>query len=497
VIRRTRPTGTPAALRARRIVVVGGGMGGLAAAIRLGAAGHHVTVLERNDELGGKLTVRHRDGFTFETGPSLLTLPGVFDDLFRAAGTRLADEVGLVRLDPQFRYHWPDGTAVTVADDPASNAALPGWSSFVAAGERIWEVAERTFFAGPIEHPLSLARRMRSPLDLVRIDPLRTLDRLARRHLPDPRLQQWAGRYATYSGSSPYAAPATLACIPYVESAFGSWYVRGGLGALRDAVVRVAARVGVALHTGTAVARIDVRGGRVAGVSLADGSSVPADVVVSNTDATVLYERLLPAPRALARVRRATPSTSGLVVLVGARGTTPGLAHHTVWFSSDYPREFRQIVDEGRVADEPTVYACVSSVTDPSQAPADHENWFLLVNTPARPEKVPAAYAEVVLDRLRDVGVDLRSRALFTEVITPADIEERYATPGGAIYGTSSNGRRAAFVRPANRGAVPGLYLVGGSSHPGGGLPLVTISARIVADMIAHDLAAATSGARP
>jgi phytoene dehydrogenase-like protein len=224
----------------------------------------------------------------------------------------------------------------------------------------------------------------------------------------------------------------------------------------------------------------------VTGVALADGSSLAADVVVANADAHHLYTDLLPDRKALRRTRRATPSTSGFVVLAGVRGLTPGIGHHNVWFSADARHEFAQLHDD-ELADDPTVYACVSSVTDPSQAPAGDENWFLLVNTPAGAAVDRDAYRDVVFDRLGRAGIDLRSRLAFSETLTPSDFEQRYRAPGGAIYGTSSNGRRAAFVRPANRGAVPGLYLVGGSTHPGGGLPLVTMGARIVADLIQAD----------
>jgi phytoene dehydrogenase-like protein len=218
-----------------------------------------------------------------------------------------------------------------------------------------------------------------------------------------------------------------------------------------------------------------------------DGEQIPADVVIANCDAELLYRDLLPHPAALRKVRRARPSTSGFVVCAGVRGRTPDLAHHNVWFSADSRAEFAAL-DAGRLADDPTIYACVSSVTDPSQAPPDHENWFVLVNTPSGIDVDAAEYQSLIFDRLAGHGVELRDRLAFTDTMTPADIESRYAAPGGAIYGTSSNGRRAAFVRPANRGAVSGLYLVGGSSHPGGGLPMVTISARIVADMVAADL---------
>jgi phytoene desaturase len=478
------------------VVVVGGGVGGLAAALRLRAAGHAVRVLERRPALGGKLDVRVRDGFTFDTGPSLLTLPGVLDELFRVAGTRLSAEVDLTRLDPQIRYRWPDGSGFDASDDPeattrAVDAFSPGGGAalrrFTAHGQRIWAVSERTFLAGPMSGPLDLLRRMRSPRDLTAIDPVRTLDAVARRTFSDSRLVQWAGRYATYSGSSPYRAPATLACIPAVEARHGVWYPAGGMGALRDALVRVAERTGVELATGCEVERIEASGARVRAVVTADGTRHRADVVVANVDAEHLYRDLLPDGPALTRTRRAGRSLSGFVVLAGVRGTTPGQAHHTVWFPADQALEFRQLVDGGVLADRPTIYACVPSVCDPTQAPPGHESWFLLVNAPAGVAVDRAAYQARLFDLLAAYGTDLRDRLCFTETITPADLAERYRAPGGAIYGASSNGRRAAFLRPANRGPRRGLYLVGGSSHPGGGLPLVAISGRIVAVLVGQD----------
>jgi phytoene desaturase len=477
------------------VAVIGAGVGGLAVAIRLAAAGHHVEVLERNEVTGGKLASVRRAGATFDVGPSLLTLPHLVDDVLALAGTSLAVEVELVRLDPQFHHHWPDGSALTVPDGrdgpdgaaAAFEAFRPGagaaWRRFDERGRRIWDVSERTFLAGPMDGPRQLLGRMRSPRDLTAIDALRTLHGRASSVFDDARLVQWASRYATYSGSSPYRAPATLACIPHVEQRYGCWYPMGGLDAVRAALERAAVALGVRIRTGCEVVRIATTARSVSGVELADGDAVRAPLVVADVDAEHLYGDLLDDDRALRRARRAPRSTSGLGILAVARGETPGLGHHNIWFAGDDRAEFAALAT-GRMAADPTIYACVSAVTDPSQAAPGTENWFLLVNAPPGIRLDAVSEQRRILDVLAGRGVDLRDRLTWSDVITPLQLAARTGAPGGAIYGTSSDGRRAAFLRPANRGARDGLFLVGGSSHPGGGLPLVLTGARIVAGMI-------------
>ncbi len=478
------------------VAVIGAGVGGLAVAIRLASNGHTVTVFERNDIVGGKLATYRRDGYVFDIGPSLLTLPHVFDEVFRAAGTSLDEQVELVRLDPQFHYHWPDGSSLIVHDDNERTAVAfekfrvgsgDAWRSFDARGRRIWDVAERTFFAGAMSNPMSLLRRIRSPFDLTAIDPLRTLHRSASTTFRDWRLVQWADRYATYSGSSPYRAPATLACIPHIEARFGCWYPMGGLDALRQALQRVAVDVGVDIRTGSEVARVTTRLHRVTGVELTDGTRHDMTIVVANTDAEHLYLDLLDHTPTLRRIRTTKRSTSGFVVCAGVRGSTPGIGHHNVWFSDDYRAEF-DAIDRGELDRRPDDLRL--RVVGDRRVTSSRRVRELV---PARRTRRPGVdvdadhYQDLILRRLAEHGVTISDRIEFTHTMTPSDIAERYRSPGGAIYGASSDGKRAAFVRPANRGACAGLYLVGGSSHPGGGLPLVASSARIVADMIDED----------
>jgi phytoene dehydrogenase-like protein len=286
--------------------------------------------------------------------------------------------------------------------------------------------------------------------------------------------------------------------IPYIEQTFGAWHVRGGLRRLALAVHDRAVERGAVVRTGCDVAEVLVDSGRVDGVRLVTGERVAADIVIANADARHVYDGLLSGPAAASmrdRLRRVTPSLSGFVLLLALRGRTRGLAHHTVLFPADYDAEFDAVFGADAVpVPDPTVY--VSAPDDPAMRPDDdHESWFVLVNAPRHGSTgkgvvdwtapgLADSYADRVLEVMAARGLDVRDRLLWREVRTPADLESAARAPGGAIYGSSSHGARAAFLRPANRGAVPGLFLVGGSAHPGGGLPLVGLSAAIVANLV-------------
>ncbi|GGO21543.1 phytoene desaturase [Microbispora rosea subsp. aerata] len=506
--------------------MVGGGVGGMVAALLLAGDGHAVRLYERLPRLGGKLAEHGRDGFTFSIGPSLLTLPDLFLDL----GVPL----DLLELDELCRYRFADGSELRTYRDPERTAAevdrlAPGegrrWRAYLHWAERCLDASTRTFFAGPLSEPVAEppirwrgcrpggpggkhpsgepgnpGRDCHAPRprlgDLLAVAPGLTLHVLAGRFFRDARLRQYADRYATYAGSNPYRAPAALGCVPAIEHGGGGWYVRGGLPRLADALAVSLRESGVEIHLETEVTEIVAGVERVGGVRTARGETVRADIVIVNADAACLYGRLLPDRARLRRIARLGLSSSAFLLLAAVEGRTEGMPHHSVVFSADYRREFGDIFDRRRPPEDPTVYIGCPAVADPTQAPPGAESWSMLVNVPAgdpaRWPMPPEAYAELVLDRLASRGYDLSGRLRFLDLLTPADLRDRYGAWGGAIYGGAYDGPLAPFRRPGNRGPRRGLYLVGGSVHPGGGLPLVAMGGRIVAALVRRDLPRST-----
>lgn len=481
----------------RRAVVIGAGLGGLAVALRLAGAGWRVTLCEQGPAAGGKMNRWTASGFTFDTGPSLITMPWVFEELFAAAGARLSDHLALTRIDPLARYVFDDGTTFDYTGSMPEwlttirrlePGDVEGYFRFLQLGADIFALSRETFFRrGPFDAPDGRAWRALRGLPIRHAwgNYHRTVSRLFR----SPYLRQMFDRYPTYVGSSPYSAPATLAVIPYIEAAFGGWHVQGGLYRIVQALVELCGANGVELRVNAPVASIACTGRRVIGVDLASGERVPAEVVVSNADPSVV-PRLLgqrPSPGLPAPDR----SLSGFVMLLGVRETLANVPHHSIYFSADYAREFSQLFERGEFPDDPTVYVSVPSRTDRSLVPGGGDTLFIMANAAATGHtwttKDIASARDRVLTRLRRGRFPLDAEVVVEDVWTPTRLQEAYAAPGGAIYGTHSHGWHRAFMRPPNKDRrVRGLYYVGGGTHPGGGTPTVLMSAQITSELIAR-----------
>ncbi len=485
------------------IVIIGAGIGGLSAAIHLAAVGQRVLVLEQNPTVGGKMGQIHDGDFRWDTGPSVITMRPVFEDLFKAAGRNLADYLTFLPVEPLTRYFYPDGPVLDVSrDNDKMRQQIEQFDSRDVAGYQDYlEYAARLHrITGPVfiyDEPPSLKSFLKvSPLDGLRVDGLRTMHQAINGFVKSPHMRQLLGRFATYVGASPYRAPATLNVIAHVELNEGVWYPQGGIYSIASALRRLAVDVGVEIRTNTPVKSIEVSNGQVNGVKLADGTLIETRAVIANVDVATVYDKFLPPtyPRRTQKLLDAEPSCSGFILLLGIEGQHPKLAHHNIFFSSDYEREFADIFERGVPPDEPTIYVAITSKTDLDHAPAGGENWFVLVNTPALGsawdwEKQSQPYRTLILNRLAELGVDVRQKIRVEHILTPHDIERLTGARRGALYGASSNNRWAAFRRPHNRAPdVQGLYFAGGTTHPGGGVPMVTLSGRVAARLLLKDM---------
>jgi len=477
-------------------MVVGGGIGGLAAALRLQHAGKQVTLLEKNTGLGGKAGRLERDGFRWDTGPSLFTLPGILEDLYRDTGHSLSDHLTLQRLDPICRYFWRDGTVI---DEDDAFFALPEVAAFLQYASGIYELSGEAY----LHYPPDRMWRAFSPGNwpkLRHLPKVATFARLADevdRRISDPHLRQLFKRYATYNGSSPFRTPATFNIIPYVEQAYGGWYPEGGIHRIIESLATLCREAGVRIRTGCRATAYDGKILEFRDEEDGTSHSVPAPCVVWNGDATTAYARIK-VPGAIkkdAAYRKPERAHSGYVLLLGVDHQYPHLDHHNIFFSDDYRAEFQDIFEaKSPLPDDPTIYVNITSRTDPADAPADADNWFVLVNVPAETREIDwttvgPEVEDRVLSLLEERGcTGLRQHLRVRESITPADFESRHLAHHGSLYGWASHSIRTSVLRPPLQSPLlPNLFFVGGTTHPGGGIPLVLLSAKMVAEMIRRE----------
>jgi phytoene desaturase len=428
----------------------------------------------------------------------------VFEDLFSAAGRRMEDYLTLEPLEPLTRYFYPDGTLLDASSNLAAmvqsisqlgEREVEGYLRYLAYAARIHRITGPVFI---YDRPPTLSSFARVPVtEWLSADPFRTMQQAISQHVKSPKLRQLLGRFATYVGGSPYLAPATLNVIAHVELAGGVWYPRGGIYQIARALAALAVEMGVALHTDTPVKRIRIENRRATGVITQSGAFFPADVTISNADVTTTMNTLVDTDNQsmayLTRLKNYEPSCSGFIMMLAVGRQFPQLAHHNIFFSDNYRAEFDAIFQQQVPPSSPTVYVSITSKTDTSHAPEGHENWFVLVNAPALSNvydwrKEADNYKETVYQQLSLFGVDVRPYVQHEVIWTPWDLQQHSGAWRGALYGPSANSRFTVFRRPHNRSAIiRDLYFAGGTTHPGGGVPMVVLSGKVAADFVMQD----------
>ncbi|MGL4441729.1 MAG: 1-hydroxycarotenoid 3,4-desaturase CrtD [Bosea sp. (in: a-proteobacteria)] len=510
----------------KRVVIVGAGIGGLAAALDLASAGLHVTVLERAATPGGKMRQLAPGGAAMDAGPTVFTMRHVFEALFARAGAALDDHVTLTPLDILARHAWTDGSRLDLFASVEASIDAIGTFAGKAEAERfrafseetraIYALLDRSFMQAEKPGMLGLAANMvrgglRNPLDILKMRPFETMWSALGKSFTDPRLRQLFGRYATYCGSSPFYAPATLMLIAHAEQA-GVWSVKGGMHALARAICDLARAKGASFRFNAHVTRIRTGGSGVEGVELADGEVIPATSVIFNGDCAALGAGLLgpDVTAATPLAKRERRSLSAIVSCHLAETSGFPLIRHNVFFSSDYPAEFANIFGKGQLPDEPTVYVCAQDRDDGGLAPAtagkregapepmrgnahlgNQERLLILVNAPANGDHHDYSQSEIAEceDRaarlMAKCGLVIQPGAILTT--TPTGFNQLFPATGGGLYGQASHGWQASFLRPGSRTRIPGLYLAGGSVHPGPGVPMAAMSGALAAASVLQD----------
>jgi 1-hydroxycarotenoid 3,4-desaturase len=496
-------------VRTPRVIVIGAGAAGLAASIDLATRGIAVTLLDSGPRPGGKIGQAHPGGAAVDSGPTVLTMRWVFEALFADAGASLEAHLPLYPVDLLARHAWSSSERLDLFTDIdrsaeaigafAGRTEADGYRALCARARRIYRTLEASFLRAQRPTPLSLARGagLGGLTALWGVSPFATLWRALGAHFQDVRLRQLFGRYATYSGSSPFLAPATLMLIAHVEQQ-GVWLVCGGMSRLAEAMADLAVRQGTALRSNASVAEILVDNGRTTGARLTSGERVQSDAVVAGTDCAALAAGLF-GPMVARAVPRPTPADRSLSAVTWAMAAATQefpLTRHNVFFSRDYAAEFDDIFRHSRLPAAPTVYVCAQDRGEPGSAPdGAPERLLVLVNAPAIGDRHDFTATEIeqcaraAFGLLERCGLTVHRRPEATVVTAPTEFARRFPATGGALYGRAVHGAMAAFRRPGSRSTIPGLYLAGGSVHPGPGVPMAVLSGRLAAASILADLA--------
>ncbi|NDV02418.1 phytoene desaturase family protein [Pseudoroseicyclus tamaricis] len=491
--------------------VIGGGLGGLASACTLAARGHKVILFEKNEWLGGKAAVLEEGGYRFDMGPTILTMPRVLERIFGEARRDLHAELDLRRLDPQWRCFYDDGSVLDLRDDPKlageeiaklSPQDREGFEKFMAVARRLSDVSDKFFFWKSVEDlrdtmDMKANMNLSTLSDVLALRMHRTVAGEIKRNVRDKRVTQMLEHFIQYVGSSPLASPAVLCGIAQMQQGEGVWYPMGGTRAVPVALEKLAGELGVEIRTGCGISKIELEKGRASAVVTEAGERVSVDRVVSNMDSVRTYRELVggEAWEQFRKSRKREAACSGVVLYLGLKKAYDHIAHHNFVFSRDPEEEFNAIYDRGIPAPDPTAYLAAPARTEPGVAPEGGEALYVLVHTPYLREgqdwsQMLPGYRQTILDKLkRTAGMeDIEERIEVERTLTPQDIHDRYRVLNGAIYGLASHGKVLGAFKPGNRSRqVPGLYLAGGSAHPGPGMPMALMSGWIAADTLDQD----------
>ncbi len=480
-----------------RTIIIGSGIAGLASAIRMARRGHKVDIFEASGTLGGKIAERRFSGFRFDAGPSLLTLPELVNDL-------LDDDLRfpIQRLDVITNYFWEDGARLKVWNDVEKLSQEIGEKlgispekvkSYLRKSSTVYDLTADLFIFGSFHRLKNLLNRksLKTLLNIGKLKAFKTLHQFNTEELVHPKLVQLFDRYATYNGSNPYQTPATLSVISHLEHNLGAYIPEEGMFQITDSLVKQAERLGVVFRLNEPVLNVEQSRGKVCGVRTGKGF-YEADVVISDVDIHRFYSSLLPDARRLAKIEKEERSSSALIFYWGMNGTFPELDVHNIFFSNNYHEEFQHLFGLKTAHFDPTVYIYISSKYNYKDAPEGCENWFVMVNAPADvgqnwDELIPEMRQSILEKLERMLKTSLSEKIVAEEILSPPEIWKLTGSVNGSLYGSSSNSRYASFNRHPNfRKNIRGLYFVGGSVHPGGGIPLCLSSAKIVEGLVSE-----------
>lgn len=503
-----------------KVIVVGSGLAGLSSACVLAARGHQVTLLDKNDWVGGKAAQLEDEGYRFDMGPTILTMPSVLKKIFAEADRSMEDYLEILPLDPQWRCFFESdkqherSVLDLVSDTEAMKRNLEeftgstingeGYERFIKMSEGLHGVSDRFFFwrsVGGLADTMDVGGAFSISVlkDVLSLKMGRSVASVVRSHVPDHRVAQMMDHFTQYVGSSPYASPAVLCSIAHMQTEEGIWYPVGGTRAVPEALCRLATELGVEIRTSADVMRIQTSGDHVSGVVTADGETLSCDAVVSNCDAVRTYRELLddtPQSDRFEKSNQHEPACSGVVLYLGLDKRYEQLLHHNFVFSRDPEEEFDSIYKKGEPARDPTAYVCAPAISEPAVAPDGGEALYVLVHTPYLRahhdwKQMLPKYREVILDKLENCAgmTGIRDSIRYEASLTPEGIHNRYRVLNGAIYGLASHGKFVGAFKPANRRKdLKGLYLAGGAAHPGPGMPMVMMSGWIAADSLDQDV---------